>query len=99
MRLNYACWGAPTGHASAQEPQSMQVSASITYTPSPSEIASTGHSAAHAPQPMQSSVILNAMVIVPPFNNWCIHFITKPYLFQQVLQKKVNKFNEFFWII
>jgi hypothetical protein len=50
--------GAPTGHTDAQEPQSMQVSGSITYLSSPSEIASTGHSAAQAPQEMHSSVIL-----------------------------------------
>ena len=38
--------------------QSMQVSASITYWVSPSEIASTGQPAAQAPQLMQASEIL-----------------------------------------
>jgi hypothetical protein len=54
--------GASTGQASAQAPHSMQASASITYLPSPSEIASTGHSAAHAPQEMQSSLMMYAIV-------------------------------------
>jgi hypothetical protein len=58
---NYASTGASTGHESAQAPQSMQVSASITYLPSPSEIAPVGHSAAQAPQAMQSSEILYAI--------------------------------------
>jgi hypothetical protein len=40
----------------------MQVSASITYFPSASEIASTGHSPAQAPQATQSSEILYAMI-------------------------------------
>ena len=50
--VSYA-WGAPTGQTPAQEPQSMQVSASITYLLSPSLIALTGHSAAQAPQLIQ----------------------------------------------
>ena len=54
----YSAAGAPTGQVSAQFPQSMQVAASITYFPSPSEIASTGHSEAQAPQEMHSSLIL-----------------------------------------
>jgi len=54
------CCGAPTGQVSAHAPHSVQVSASITYFPSPSEIALTGHSASHAPQEMQSSFITYA---------------------------------------
>ena len=38
-RNNYASLGAPTGQVPAQLPQEMQVSASMTYLPSPSEIA------------------------------------------------------------
>lgn len=55
---NYSCSGAPTGQVSAQAPHSMQVSGSITYLPSPSEIAPTGHAPAQAPQAMHSSLIL-----------------------------------------
>jgi hypothetical protein len=40
----------------------MQVSASISYLPSPSEIAETGHASAQAPQAMQASVILYAIL-------------------------------------
>ena len=39
----------------------MQVASSISYLPSPSEIALTGHASAHAPQEMQASVILYAI--------------------------------------
>lgn len=39
----------------------MQVASSITYLPSPSEIALTGHASAHAPQEMQASVIVYAI--------------------------------------
>ena len=56
-RVSYASWGAETGQVPAQAPQEMQVSASMTYLPSPSEIAETGHSSAHAPHAMQSSLI------------------------------------------
>ena len=47
--MNYSSLGAPTGQASAQAPHERQASASISYLPSPSEIAPTGHSAAQAP--------------------------------------------------
>ena len=57
-KKNYSAEGAETGHTSAQAPQSMQVSASISYFPSPSEIAVTGHPSAQAPQLMQASEIL-----------------------------------------
>ena len=60
--LDYSSTGAPTGQTPAQAPQPMQVSASITYLPSPAEIADTGHSASQAPQEMQSAVILYAIV-------------------------------------
>ncbi len=56
----YAC-GAPTGQTLAQDPQSIQVSGSITYLPSPSEIAFTGHSASQAPQLIHSSLITYAI--------------------------------------
>ena len=61
-RRDHSALGAPTGHTPAHAPHSMQVSASMTYLPSPSEIALTGHSAAQAPQAMHSSEILYAMV-------------------------------------
>ena len=53
----YAWAGAPTGQVLAQAPHSMQVSGSISYLPSPSEIALTGHAAAQAPHAMHSSEI------------------------------------------
>jgi len=49
---------ASAGHTSAQLPQSVQASGSITYMLSPSLMASTGHSLAQTPQDTQSSVIL-----------------------------------------
>ncbi len=52
---------APTGQPASQAPQSMQVAASITYFPSPSEIAFTGHCAAHEPQLMHESFITCAI--------------------------------------
>ena len=48
---------APVGQASAHVPQSTHASASITYLPSPSEIAPDGHSPAQEPHITQSSVI------------------------------------------
>lgn len=62
----YSCAGAPTGQTLAQFPQSMQADESITYI-SPSLMQLTGHSAAHAPQAMHASLILNAIVVHPPY--------------------------------
>jgi hypothetical protein len=59
--MYYASWGAPTGQSSAQAPQPMHASASISYLPSPSLIAPTGQESTQAPQDTQSSVILNAI--------------------------------------
>ena len=64
--FDYSALGAPTGHTPAQAPHSTQASASITYLPSPSEIAPTGHSAAQAPQLTQSSEIIYAIFHTPP---------------------------------
>ena len=58
---NYSSCGAPTGQTPSQAPQDTQASSSITYLPSPSEIALFGHSSAHAPHMMQSSEILYAI--------------------------------------
>lgn len=66
MCFAYSSTGAPTGHTPAHAPQLMQASASITQTPSPSEIAPTGHSPMHAPQPMHSPLIVNAIENTPP---------------------------------
>lgn len=79
------CCGAPTGQVSAHAPHSVQVSASITYFPSPSEIALTGHSASHAPQEMQSSFITYAI--------WK-HLLLKLHLYCIIVQKKSNCFPE-----
>ena len=58
LRNVYGASIASDGQTSTQAPQSVQVSASITYLPSPSLIASTGHSLSHAPQEMHSSLIV-----------------------------------------
>ena len=60
---DYCCSGAPTGHVSAQAPHSRHASASISYLPSPSEIAPTGHASAHAPHWMQASLIPYAITV------------------------------------
>jgi len=59
----------PVGQVSAQAPQSMQVSGSISYWFAPSEIEPVGHSAAQAPQLMHSLLIVYAIVNQPPFQN------------------------------
>jgi hypothetical protein len=61
--MDYSSTGAPTGQASAQEPQATHSSALITYLPSPSVMQPTGQASAQAPQLTQSSLILYAMVI------------------------------------
>ena len=59
----YAASIAPVGHVLSHAPQSMHLSASITYGV-PSDIASTGHSGRHEPQAMHSSVILYAIFLL-----------------------------------
>jgi len=61
----YAGLGASVGQTSAQAPQSVQISALITYLSSPSLIASTGHSSTHAAQFTHSSLIKYAMSKTP----------------------------------
>jgi len=56
---------APLGHIASQAPQSVHVSASITYFGSPSEIASNAHSLTHDPHMVHSSVILYAISRLP----------------------------------
>jgi hypothetical protein len=58
---------ASTGQVSAQEPQSMQASGSISYWSDPWEIASTGQFGAQAPQETQSLLILYAICIPPNY--------------------------------
>ncbi len=58
---DYCAAGAPTGHVASHEPQSIHVSASITYFPSPSDIADTGQASAHAPHIIHSSEIWYAI--------------------------------------
>ena len=60
---NYSATIAPVGQEASQVPQSRHASASITYFPSPSEIASAGHSPAHVPHATHSSVITYAIII------------------------------------
>ncbi len=52
----------PAGHPASQAPQSIQVSASITYLSSPAEIAPTGHVSAQAPHIKHPSLITCAMI-------------------------------------
>lgn len=56
-----AGFGESVGHTSAQAPQSIHSSASITYMLSPSEIQLVGHSGSQAPQLIQSSFIKYAI--------------------------------------
>ena len=91
MNYYYSALGAETGHTPAQAPHSTQASASITYFPSPSEIAPTGHSPAQAPQLMQSSEIIYAIykhlrdllrqIIVRPVNLILAYFRKKSIVF------------------
>lgn len=60
---NYSSEIAPVGQEPAQEPQEMQLSASISNLPSPSEIAPTGQEPAQAPQDTQLSPITNAITL------------------------------------
>ena len=53
--VSYSGSIASTGQTEAQVPQSMQVSASISYASSPAEIASTGHSPAQVPHEIHVS--------------------------------------------
>ena len=93
----YSAAGAPTGHTSAQAPQSMHFSASITNLPSPSEIASTGQPSAQAAQEMHSSEILYAIIlsslyffyIISPFGRLCNTFSEKFIFF--ILSKNQGK--------
>jgi hypothetical protein len=62
QRGDYSSSMAPMGQAPAQEPQEMQVSASMLYWVSPWEMAPMGHCSAQVPQEMQASEILYAMV-------------------------------------
>ena len=61
----YAGWAAPVGQTSAQAPQSLHLSGSITYLSGPAVMAASGHSGSQAPQLMQSSVILWVMFQFP----------------------------------
>jgi hypothetical protein len=54
---------ASTGQDSTQAPQSMHVSASISYCDAPSFIASRGQLSAQEPQDMHASLILCAITI------------------------------------
>lgn len=85
----YSPLGAPTGQTSAQLPHSVQTAGSMTYLPSPSEIADTGHSASHAPHAMQSSLIVYAiekhlLIVVPSYHS------KKPAKLQRVSNGKSN---------
>ena len=74
---NYSAgFGAATGQTEAQAPQSMQISASITWMLLPSVIASTGHAAIHAPQLTHYSLIKYAITIYPQNVIQFIYFLT-----------------------
>lgn len=101
--VNYASEGAPTGHVPAHAPQLMQVSASITYLPSPSEIAFTGQPSAQAPQAMQSSEITYAISVYlqniisgryPPF--WLYGWRRLSLFYCNIFSEKVKCFMKIF---
>ena len=73
---DYSSTIASVGQTLAHVPHSTQVSASITYLPSPPEIASTGHSPAHVPQLTHSSVITYAMF----FSSFCFFVLRRTFL-------------------
>ena len=77
--LNYSAEIAPVGHSASHVPQTKQVSASITYFPSPSLIASAGHTGAHDPQATHSSEITYAMIISSLINILFFDLSTKPF--------------------
>ena len=85
----YASAGAPTGQTPAQAPQEMQVSASITYLPSPSLMAETGHSSAQEPQATHSSLITYAMISTSMFYLWD-HYTTHSPKMQEEIHKNLN---------
>ncbi len=60
---NYSSSIAPVGQVPAHAPHEIQVSASISNLPAPSEIAPTGQAPAHAPQLTQLSPITNAIIM------------------------------------
>jgi hypothetical protein len=90
--MYYASWGAPIGQASAQAPQATQVSASISYLPSPSVMQPMGHASTQAPQDTQSSLILNAILIYLLSYNlgylYCIIFFLFCNCFFDIFSKK-----------
>ena len=57
IRTNQPWEMAPVGQVSAQEPQSMQEPASMTYWVSPWEMAPTGQAPSQEPQLTQASLI------------------------------------------
>jgi hypothetical protein len=89
MKINYSSAGAPTGQASAQEPQLMHSSALITNFPSPSEMHPTGQASAHAPQAMHSSEILYAI-------SKYLHKVLIPCIFYHIYGKNQEYFTKKF---
>lgn len=82
---------ASVGQTPAQDPQSIQVDASITRADSASEIALTGHSPSQAPQFTHASVILYAIinlqrVKIDLFDN---------FVFEQVDEFKIAQIERF----
>ena len=60
--VSYPCEIAPTGQLDSHEPQSRQLSASISYFPLPLEIAPIGQFDSQLPQEIQSSEITYAII-------------------------------------
>ena len=78
---------ASTGQLSQQAPQLTQVSASMTYCSSPSEMASTGQLSAQAPHLTQASVILYAMIMFLPY----VFFIPESVMVNNILARISEK--------
>ncbi len=79
MWNDYSAEITPAGHPPSQAPQSIHVSASITYLSAPSEIAPTGQAPAQAPHIKHPSLITCA-IILPP-----LEYISKSQICVQIL--------------
>ena len=86
--MDHSALGASTGQASAQVPQSMHLSSTISYLPSPSTIASVGQFSAQAPQEMQSSLILYAMIYSSVLFNFTDHSAPLYYITKAIFCKR-----------
>ncbi len=84
---HYSAAIAFAGQTPAQEPQEMQLPASITRVPSPlSEIAPTGHCPSHAPQERHAEESITYAIVLTPH-------IYKIMFLSFIIAKKSDKIN------